>query len=89
MASPTLIERMIDPIGRALTPDAAQELLALRADDETQRRIDELADKCNEGTLSSDERAEYQQFVSLFNILTVLQARARSVVASHNGHEHG
>lgn len=88
MPTPTLLERMIDPIGRALTPRAAQELLALRADDETQRRIDELADKCNEGTLSSDERAEYQQFVSLFNLLTVLQARARTILASDNGRGH-
>jgi hypothetical protein len=88
MTSPTLIERMIDPIGRALTRDAAQEILALRADDETQSRVDELADKCNDGTLTADERAEYQQFVSLFNILTVLQARARTVLASDNGRGH-
>jgi hypothetical protein len=86
MASPTLIERMVDPIGRALTPDAAREILQLRADAETQRRIDDLADKCNEGSLTEEERAEYQEFISLFNILTVLQVRARSVLESRNGH---
>ncbi len=88
MPSPTLLERIIDPIGRARTRDAALEILALRADDETQLRIDELADRCNEGTLTADERAEYQQFVSLFNILTVLQARARTLLASDNGCGH-
>lgn len=79
MATLTLIERMVDPIGRALTPDAAREILALRADDETQQRIDNLADKRNEGSLTTDERAEYQEFVSLFNILSMLQARVRSM----------
>jgi hypothetical protein len=77
---------MVDPIGRALTPDAAREILQLRADAETQRRIDDLADKCNEGSLTEEERAEYQEFISLFNILTVLQVRARSVLESRNGH---
>ncbi len=84
MAS-TLIERMVEPIGRALTADAAREILDVRADHETQQRIDQLADKCNEGTLTPDERNEYQEFVSLFNILTVLQARARSIVDGRNG----
>ena len=55
-------------------------------DDETQQRIDELADKCNEGKLSPEERAEYQEFVSLFNLLTLLQARARSILEFSNGH---
>lgn len=75
---------MIDPIARVFTPESAREILEVRADDETQRRIDELADKCNEGTLTADERDEYQQFVSWFNLLTLLQAKARTVLK--NGH---
>jgi uncharacterized protein YnzC (UPF0291/DUF896 family) len=85
MASPTLLERMVDPIGRVLTPEAAREILGVRADNETQRRIDQLADKCNEGTLTPEERAEYQEFISIFNILTVLQARARTILDARNG----
>jgi hypothetical protein len=85
MAAQTLLERMVDPIGRVLTPEAAKDILDVRADVETQRRIDELADKCNEGTLTADERAEYQEFVSMFNILTVLQAKARNVLDARNG----
>jgi hypothetical protein len=74
---------MIDPITRVFTPDSARELLEVRADDETQRRIDELADKCNHGTLTADERDEYQRFVSWFNVMTVLQAKARTYLNSH------
>jgi hypothetical protein len=76
---------MVDPISRVLTPEAAKEIVNLRVDDETQERIDELADKCNEGTLTPEERAEYQEFVSYFNILTVLQARARTFLEGRNG----
>lgn len=76
---------MVDPIGKALTPDAARAILAVRADDETQDRIDQLADRCTEGSLNPEERAEYQEFVSLFNLLALLQSRAQSVLKANNG----
>ena len=76
---------MVDPIGKALTPDAARAILAVRADDETQNRIDELADRCTDGSLAPEERAEYQEFVSLFNLLALLQTKARSILQMNNG----
>ena len=83
--SASLLERMVDPISRALTPQAAEEIVNLRADAETQRRIDELADKCNEGLLSNEEQAEYQDYIALFNVLTVLQTRARGILSARDG----
>ena len=83
MATSTLLDRMIDPIARVFTPESARELLEVRADEETQRRIDELADKCNEGTLTIDERDEYQRFVSWFNVMTLLQAKARTYLKTN------
>jgi hypothetical protein len=74
---------MVDPISRVFTPDAAREILDVQADDETQERIDTLADKCNEGTLTIDERAEYQSYLTWFNILTLLQAKARTFLKNH------
>jgi hypothetical protein len=85
MSSATLFERMVEPIGRVLTAEAAAEILNVRADIDMQRRIDELAEKCNDGSLTAEESAEYQEYVSLFNILTVLQARARTVLGAGNG----
>jgi hypothetical protein len=86
MASSTLLERMVDPISRVLTPESARQILKVQADDETQQRIDDLADKCNEGKLSAEERAEYQSYVTWFNILTLLQAKARTFL-KNNGSE--
>jgi hypothetical protein len=83
MASTTLLERMVDPISRVLTPEAARQLLDVRADDEMQQRIDDLADKCNEGTLTAEERAEYQSYVTWFNVLTLLQSKARTFLKNH------
>jgi nucleoside-diphosphate-sugar epimerase len=77
-----ILDRMLDPVGRALGPDAARRLLALRADDELQRRIDDLADRSREGLLTPDERAEYDAVVGAIALLSVLQAKARSVLAA-------
>jgi hypothetical protein len=42
-----------------------------------QTHIAALADKCNEGTLSAAERAEYETFVHALYLISVLQAKAR------------
>ncbi|WP_437670252.1 hypothetical protein [Sorangium sp. So ce131] len=79
------IARLLDPVGRCLTPEVARALVSLRADAETQARIEELADKCTEGTLSPDEHDEYSAYVAAIDFLTVLQSKARSVLASAPG----
>ena len=52
-------------------------LLAVHADEDTQARIDELADKCTEGTLTVAERSEYESFVAAIDEITLRQAEAR------------
>lgn len=54
------LDRILDPVSRCFTPEVARALLLLRADADTQARIEELADKSTEGQLSADERAEYE-----------------------------
>jgi hypothetical protein len=76
------LDRLLEPFGRTMTPALARELIQLRADQRTQQRIDELAEKCNEGTLSEGERAEYERFVQAIHFLGVIQARARAVLSN-------
>lgn len=79
------LARILDPVGRCLTPEVARSLVGLRTDEETQARIEELADKSTEGTLSLAERAEYETYVAAIDFLTVLQAKARTVLAGAPG----
>ena len=78
--SPTL-DRILDPVGRALTPEAARKLSALRLDAKAQAHIDRLARKCNVGKLSSAERAEYETYVAAIDFVAILQAKARALLA--------
>jgi hypothetical protein len=75
------LDRWLDPVGRALNPDAARQLLNLRADEDTQRRVEELADRNTEGQLTDDERDEYQALVAAAELVAVLQAKARNRIS--------
>jgi hypothetical protein len=76
-----ILERMLDPVGLALGPDAARKLIALRADADAQRRMDELAEKANEGSLTSAERSEYETLIAAATVIAALQAKARAHLA--------
>jgi hypothetical protein len=78
--SSNVLDRVLDPFTDCLTPEVAQRIVELRADPETQARIDELADKSTEGQLSESERVEYDRFREAFHFITVLQAKARTLL---------
>jgi len=74
------LDRLVEPVVRTLTPEVAKALVQLRADPELQVRMDELAAKCNEGQLTSDEREEYETSVRFANYLAIIQAKARRLL---------
>jgi hypothetical protein len=76
-----VLERILDPVGRILTPDVARALVKVRVDRKTQAQIDRLARKCNAGKLTESERAEYETFVSAIDFVAILQAKARKLLA--------
>jgi hypothetical protein len=78
--SNTLLDRVVEPFAECLTADAARKIISLRADPATQARIDQLADKANEGLLTDAERAEYDRFLAAFHFITILQAKARKIL---------
>jgi hypothetical protein len=83
MASHTdFLDRLLDPVGGALTPEAAKRLIALRADTAAQGRIDELADRANEGVLTTEERGEYESLIAAAGVIAILQTKARAILAA-------
>jgi hypothetical protein len=76
-----LLNRLLDPVGRALSPEAARRLVALRADADAQARMDELAELANNGRLGADERAEYESLIATANVIAILQNKARTLLS--------
>ena len=72
--------KLLEPIASCLTPEVAQQVVALRADPEVQARLDDLADKANEGRLSAEESQEYAAGIDALDLIAFIQARARSVL---------
>ena len=81
LAAPAL-NRILEPVGRALTPEFARKLVALRVTAKTQARIDRLARRCNEGRLTEAERAEYETYVTAIDFVSALQAKARALLSA-------
>jgi hypothetical protein len=79
-----LLGRVIAPIGRCLTPAAAKKILSLRAHPTANRRLAVLAAKCDRGTLTPEERAEYHLFVEVGDLVALLQAKAHRYLAEHS-----
>ncbi|MFO0891404.1 MAG: hypothetical protein U0790_19950 [Isosphaeraceae bacterium] len=75
-----VLDRLLNPVRDVLTPDVAQAIADLRADEATQAHLDDLAERHHEGTLSAEEFAEYQALVGGINLISVLQAKARWIL---------
>jgi hypothetical protein len=69
--------RATDPVFQLLTDEQLRQLQDFRSDPALQARIEELADKANEGELTPEERQEYVGYVQANSFLAVLQAQAR------------
>ena len=77
-----VLERLLEPVSESLNVEAAKKLVGLKADARSQARVDELARKANEGSLTADEKAEYETYIAAGNLIAVLQAKARHLLAA-------
>ncbi len=79
------LDRFLEPVTDAMTPEFAQVVVNLRADAETQSEIDVLRKKANQGTLSAEEDAAYKEFVEAVEVISIIQSKARRYLAKHAG----
>ncbi len=75
--SSEIMDRVLDPLMDCFTPEVAKKVANLRADTEIQARLENLAQKANEGRLSPEEEAVYDRFLQVFHFVTIVQAKAR------------
>ena len=76
-----VLNEMLEPVSRCFGLETARALVGLRVQERTQARVAALAEKCNEGQLTPDERAEYEAYVQASTLIGILQAKARRVLA--------
>ena len=81
MATATYLDRFLEPVTEALTPEVAAAIVNIRADPETEAEVQRLRDKANEGKLSAEEEADYRDFVEAVDVISILQSKARRYLA--------
>ena len=73
------LERFVDHLTRGFTPELAKHFAELpEPDPELQARLDELAARANEGSLSPEETAEYDQYVEYMDFVAYMRLKARA-----------
>jgi hypothetical protein len=66
-----------EAISRCLDAESARRVADLQIDAPVQERIDTLAEKANEGTLSDSERSEYEALIDAADFVSILRLKAR------------
>ena len=84
MSTTTYLDRFLEPVTDAFTLEMARTVVNLRADPETEARIEVLRHKANQGTLTPAEDAEYKEFVEAVDIISILQSKARKFLAKRS-----
>lgn len=70
----------IEPLADELTLQQAQTILAVKPSDELVGKVRMLADKANAGTLSEQERSEYEYYIDVDDVIGLLKAKARGLL---------
>ncbi len=66
-------EQFLDEVVEKWTPE---QILAMEANEQEQRRAEELLDKNNEGELTAEEKIELQQMLEFERLMSLLKAKA-------------
>ncbi|MCE9604505.1 MAG: hypothetical protein K8U03_06315 [Planctomycetia bacterium] len=78
----TLTEAYLQPLAACFTPDVARRIIDFRPDVSAESRLTELRVKANEGTLTNNELAEYEEFVDTLDFVAALKVQARRTLDS-------
>lgn len=76
-----ILDCLLNPVVDCFNRESAERLVELQIAPDTKARIEELAQKANEGRLSDVERSEYTEYVEAMDWIAILQNKARESLA--------
>jgi len=77
MSAASGLDGLLEPLSRCLDAESARRVVDLQIDPPVQERIDTLAERANEGTLSDSERSEYDALINAADFISILKFKAR------------
>jgi len=79
---PTALDGLLEPLSRCLDAESAKRVVEFRIDPAVQVRLGVLAEKANNGTISDDERTEYEAFINAADFISILKLKAQRQFAA-------
>ena len=79
-----ILNRVIQSDQAAITAEAAQTLLSFKFTKKDEQRMNRLAAKARQGTLTEHEQSAAEQYNLVSHLLALLQAKARSALKHHS-----
>jgi hypothetical protein len=80
MGAATGLDSLLDPLSRCLDAESARRFVDFRVDLPVQERTDTLAERANNGNLSSDERSEYEALINAADFISILKLKAGRIL---------
>ena len=78
------LDRYLDPVTQAFSPDVAQRIVDLKPDKGVLARVEQLGQKSNSGDITEAERDEYQALADAGTLVALLKAKARRFLSQHS-----
>ena len=75
-----LLEAQFGAHQREMTPEVARFLVSMGFTEKDRERINFLADQSQAGRLTAEEEAEFDGYLHIGNLLTLMKAKARSIL---------
>jgi hypothetical protein len=82
-ASSSVLDAFLEPLSQCLDEESARRIAEFRIGPAVQARVDVLAERANEGTLTEEERDEYDSFIDAADLIAILQLKAQQRIRSN------
>jgi len=80
MNATSILDRFLEPVTQILPQETARQIIDLHIDPQLQARLDVLAEKANQGTLSAEEHEEYAEYVEGLDLIAIFKMKARAAL---------
>src|ERR1039458_5516370 len=74
--------RLIEVRKEPISAETARFLLSIQLSEGDHSRMQELMDKSNDGTLAPEDEAEFDSYLNIADLLTVMHSQARVAIRS-------
>jgi uncharacterized protein YnzC (UPF0291/DUF896 family) len=81
MEAATGLDGLLEPLSLCLDAESSRRLVAFRIDPQVLARIEVLGERANEGSLTAEERSEYEALINAADFISILRLKAERHLA--------